>query len=155
MRPRRADRQRMRQKTGQQQRPRRQARTLVANTTQLAFTVVAIGVCKACICQPCRLGMGLVRGHRHGLVAIVRRVGFGRLPCAVGRRGEGLVQNSFRRGHPCARPEPQGHQEQQEAKKNSTHFQIISQAPSGLSFWLECPFWCRVQTKACSRPRAS
>jgi len=135
--PRCADGQRMRLKNRQWQCPHRQAHTLVAHATQLASSVVAFGIFNACICQRRRLRMGLVRGLRHGLVAIVRRA---RLPCAVGRRGEDLVRKSFYRGHPCARPQPQGHQAQQEAKKKSTHFQIISQTPSGLGFEPECPF---------------
>ncbi len=155
MRPRCADGQRMRLKNRQWQCPHRQAHTLMAHATQLASPVVAIGIFNACICQRCRLRMGLVRRLRHGLVAIVRRVGFARLPCAVGRRGEDLVRKSFYRRHPCARPQPQGHQAQQEAKKKSTHFQIISQAPCDLDFLPECPYWRRAQTKACSRPRAS
>ncbi len=126
----------------------------MAHATQLASPIMAIGIFNACICQRHRLRLGLVRGLRHDLVAIVRRVGFAKLPCAVGRRGEDLVRKSFYRGHPRARPKPQGHQAQQEEKKKSTHFQIISQSPSDLGFLPECPHWRRAHTKAYSRPPA-
>jgi hypothetical protein len=36
-----------------------------------------------------------------------------------------------RHRHPCARPQPQGHQAQQKAKEQAAHCQIISQAPQG------------------------
>ena len=91
----------------------------------------------------------------HGVMAVMHSFRWRVLRQAEHRHRRGMVRTTFRHRHPCARPQPQGHQAQQKAKEKSAHLQMISQAPRRQGFSAECPLCDRVQTKACSRPRAS
>lgn len=83
--------------------------------------IVAIGWLDRHIVQR-KLGVGFRQGLCHGLMAVMRSKRFGVLSRA-GRRQDGKVwRTAFRDGHPCARPQPQGHQAQQEAKEQAAHF---------------------------------
>lgn len=115
-------------------RPGRQADALVADPAQLASAIVAIGllhrrvghgiVCTVCIVGLVRLVCRSNRGQC--VMAMVRSVSVGGLTDS----GFGVVHKTGCHGHPHARPQPQRHEAQQEAKEQSAHGQIISQDPA-------------------------
>jgi hypothetical protein len=100
--------------------PRRQAQALVTHAAQLAMVIVAIGCLNKPIVQR-KLGMRFRQGLDHGPMAVMRSRRFGVLSQA-GSRHIGRVRTTVRHRHPCARPQPQGHQAQQEAKEQAAHF---------------------------------
>ena len=127
-------------KNGQHQGPGRQAHALVANAAQLASAVVAIGILAPWIGLRCWLRMHRVsrmrlgRRRRHGFMAVMPFVRLRVLRRADRRHHSGMVRTTLHHRHPGTRPQPQGHQAQQEAKENSVHPQIISQgSPSRTS----------------------
>jgi hypothetical protein len=92
------------------------------------MAIVGIGLLDGRIVQR-YLSVVLCQGLCHGPMAVVRSRRFGVLIWA-GRRQDGKVgRTAFRNGHPSARPQPQRHQAQQEAKEQATHFLIINPAP--------------------------
>ncbi len=115
----------------QHQGPCREAQALVTHTAQLAMAIVAIGLLD-CGIQRRRLYLGFGQGLRHGPMAVVCSGRFGVLRRVDRHQDGGVFRTAVRNGHPCARPQTQGHQAQQEAKEQSTHGQIISdgQSPS-------------------------
>ena len=94
------------------------------------MAILAIGWLDGCIEQR-KLSEGVGQGLCHGLMAVMRSKRFGVLRQAGCRRNWQVVRTALRDGHPSARPKPQGHQKQQEAKERATHCQIISQALKG------------------------
>ena len=131
MRQRRPDRQRMGLKNRHKHRPSHRACALVAHAAQLASAILAIGFLHNAAQRAGCLQLGLVRRFRHGLMAVMRCWGFIMLSQADMRQGGCVVRTALRHGHPDARPQPQRHQAQQEAKEKSAHGQIISQAQVG------------------------
>jgi len=127
-----------------------EAHTLVANPTQLATAIVAIGLgchridsgvlhfmpwlnLMAFMCVVPLVHQAFHRPSHlcgYGLMAVVRSL---RKRGLTGTdRGLGVVRHAKGRalchGHPDARPQPQRHEAQQEAKEQSAHRQIISEA---------------------------
>lgn len=96
--------------------PGRQAQTLVAHAAQLAVVIVAIDLLDRRIVQR-KLDVGFRQVIRHDLMAVMRNRRFSVLSQAGSHRDSKVVRTAFRDGHPCARPQPQGHQAQQEAKE--------------------------------------
>jgi len=120
MRPGRADRQRVGLKNRHHQGPRRQAQALVTHAAQLAMLIVTIGCLDRHIVQR-KLGVGFPQGLCHDRMAVMRSKRFGVLSRAGRRQDAKVERTAIRDGHPCARPKPQGHQAQQEAKEQAAH----------------------------------
>lgn len=115
-----------------QLRPGRQADALVADPAQLASAIVAIGLLHPRVNHGIVCTVGLARlvcrsSQGQCVMAIVRSVSVGNLADS----GFGVVRKTGCHGHPHARPQPQRHEAQQEAKEQSAHGQIISQDPAG------------------------
>ncbi len=125
MRPSRTDRQRVGLRNWHHQVPSRQAQALVTHATQLAMSIVAIGLLGGGVGWH-RLCVGFGRGLRHGLVAIMRSRLLGMLTQARRCQHCSWVRTTFGHRHPCARPQPQGHRAKQKAKEESAHFEIIN-----------------------------
>lgn len=155
MRQRRTDRQRMGLKNRHKHRPSHEACALMTHAAQLTSAILTVGFLHSGAQRGGCLHLGLVRRFRHGLMAVMRCLGFIMLSQTDMRQGGCMVRTALRHGHPDARPQPQRHQAQQEAKEKSAHGQIISQGREGQTRRSACPSKGTAQTKACRRPRWS
>ena len=127
----------------------------MTHAAQLASAILAVGFLHSGAQRGGCLQLGLLCRSRHGLMTVMRCLGFIMLGQADVCRGGCMVRTALRHRHPDARPQPQRHQAQQEAKEKSAHSQIISQAYEGQTRQIGMPFKGNAQTKACRRPRWS
>lgn len=127
----------------------------MTHAAQLASAILAVDFLHSGAQRGGCLQLGLLCRSRRGLVTVMRCLGLIMRGQADMCRGGGMVRTALRHGHPDARPQPQRHQAQQEAKEKSAHGQIISQAYEGQTRQIGMPFKGNAQTKACRRPRWS
>lgn len=99
---------------GQLQRPLRQIQALVTDATQLAMAILAIVGLGSHMVQPKRSASG-VQGHGDGPVTVRGSSSVAVLQSAGCWRPIAVVQTAFWQGHPCTRPQPQGHEAEQKA----------------------------------------